>query len=74
MLALAHLVDRLVESGHLRDFAHAARVFGVTRARMSQVLQLRYLPTSEQENILLGRTDLSERDLRSATKNQNPPA
>jgi hypothetical protein len=73
MLALAHLVDRLVESGRFCDFAHAAQVFGVTRARMSQVMQLRYLPTPEQENILLGRTDLSERDLRSATRVQNPP-
>jgi hypothetical protein len=74
MLALAHLVDRLVESGRFRDFAHAAKTFGVTRARMSQLMNLRYLSSEVQENILLGRTDLSERDLRSATRIENPPA
>jgi hypothetical protein len=74
MLALAHRVERLVESGRFRDFAHAARVFGVTRARMSQVMQLRYLPTPDQENILLGRTNPSERELRPATRVENPPA
>jgi len=73
LLALAHLVDRLVESGRFRDFAHAAKAFGVTRARITQVMHLRYLPSQEQENILLGRTSLSERRLRSATRIQDSP-
>jgi len=74
MLALAHLVDRLVESGRFRDFAHAAKTFGVTRARMSQLMDLRYLPSPVQEDVLLGRTDLSERGLRCVARTRNPPA
>src|SRR6266850_591084 len=37
MLALAHHVEALVEDGVLADYAAAARLLGVTRARMSQV-------------------------------------
>jgi hypothetical protein len=61
MLAFAYLVDRLVEEGRLRDFAHAARVLGVSRARMTQVMNLAYLPTQEQERVLTGQASGTER-------------
>jgi len=51
-LALAYLIDRLIEEGKLRSYADAARVLGVTRARVTQILGPRYLPVAEQERIL----------------------
>jgi len=63
-LALAYLVERLIEQGRIRNYAEAARTLGVTKARMSQVLNLLALPPAVQEQILLGREPLSERRLR----------
>jgi hypothetical protein len=40
MLALAHLIERKVKAGELKDFAAAAKVLRVSRARMSQVMAL----------------------------------
>ncbi len=61
MLALAHYVERLVEEGRVRSYADAARQLGVSRARMSQVLNLLNLPPRVQEGLLLGDLHLSER-------------
>ena len=43
-LALAHYIERLIDAGRLRNYAEAAAVFGVTRARMSQLMDLALLP------------------------------
>ncbi len=64
MLALAHYVERLVEQGTVRSYADAARQLGVSRARMSQILNLLNLPPRVQEGLLLGKIDLSERRIR----------
>ncbi len=64
MLALAHYVERLVEQGTVASYADAARQLGVTRARMSQVLNLLNLSPRVQEALLLGKIDLSERRIR----------
>ena len=64
-LALAYLVDRLVEDGSL-TYAEAAKRLGVSRARVSQIAALRWLPVSVQERILAGEIDGTERDLRGA--------
>ncbi len=61
MLALAHYVERLVEEGAVASYADAARQLGVSRARMSQVLNLLNLPPKFQEGLLLGDLHLSER-------------
>ena len=63
-LALAYLVERMVDEGKIRNYAEAARTLAVTRARMSQILNLLTLPPAVQERILLGRKPLSERRLR----------
>ena len=63
-LALAHHVERLVEDGTLRDYADAARVLGVTRARMTQVMNLLALSPALQERVLDGTLRVSERRLR----------
>ena len=64
MLALAHHVEGLVESGQVKGYAEAARRLGITRARMSQVMNLQNLSARVQETILLGKDHVSERELR----------
>lgn len=63
-LALAHFIENQIEAGAIKDYAHAARLFGVTRARVTQVMNLLFLPVAEQEDVLLGRTNATERSVR----------
>ena len=63
-LALAYLVERLIDEGRLESYAEAARLLGVTRARMTQVMDLRNLPVEVQEETLLGGIEAGERRLR----------
>ena len=65
MLALAHYVERLVDEGAVESYADAARQLGVSRARMSQILNLLNLPPRVQEGLLLGDLHLSERRIRA---------
>ena len=70
LLALAHRVDELVQSRELRDYAHAAEVLGLTRARVSQIMNLTLLAPEIQDAILAlpsgtnGRQQVTERVLR----------
>lgn len=74
MLALAHKIDGMIRAGELRDLADAARVVGVTRARMTQIMNLLLLAPEIQEEILElplvtnGRDPVSERQLRRIVK------
>ena len=52
LLALAHKIDGMVRAGEIVDLASAARLCGVTRARMSQISNLRLLAPEIQEAIL----------------------
>ena len=52
VLALTHHIDRKIRDGDLRDYAHAAEVLGVTRARVSQISALTLLAPAIQEAIL----------------------
>jgi hypothetical protein len=68
-LALAHMIQRAIDRGEIRDQAEAARGLGVTRARITQILDLTRLVPSLQEAILFleaidGCEPLSERVLR----------
>lgn len=71
LLALAHKIDGMVRSGELKDLAHAAKVCGVTRARMTQIANLLVLAPEIQEEILRlpsvtkGRDAVTERSLRA---------
>ena len=65
MLALAHYVEGLVESNQIKGYAEAARRLGITRGRMSQVMNLLSLSPTLQESLLLGSSHFSERRLRS---------
>ena len=70
-LALAHEIERRVRAGELDDLAQAAREFGLTRARVTQIVSLILLAPAIQEEILAmpavtnGRDPITERTLRS---------
>jgi hypothetical protein len=69
-LALAHEVDRRIRTGDLADLAHAARVFGLTRGRVTHLTNLMMLAPAIQADILamppvtVGRDRITERTLR----------
>ncbi len=77
MLALAHKIDAKIRAGELRDLADAARAIDVTRARISQIVNLRLLAPEIQEEILdlppvTNRRDpVSERALRRIVAEPN---
>jgi hypothetical protein len=59
----------MVRVGEFKDFAEAARAIGVSRARMTQIMNLLLLAPRIQEEILemtvgAGRDSLTERQLR----------
>ena len=70
LLALAHRIDSMIAAGELRDFADAARILGVTRARVTQLMNLVLLAPAIQAEILdlprtvNGRDIVTERQLR----------
>ena len=70
-LALAHHIERMVESGKLADYAAAARALGITRARLTQIMNLLLLAPVLQRRVLLGELDVSERALRATTGEPN---
>lgn len=73
LLALAHRIDGMIRSGDLRDWADAARLVKVTRARMTQIANLLLLAPNIQESlaglpaVLEGRELITERCLRAIT-------
>lgn len=69
LLVLAHTIERLIEQGEVRDQAEFARRLGITRARVSQILDLTLLAPSVQEAVLAmetieGREPIGEHALR----------
>jgi len=70
MLAFAHGLGAAIERGDFRDQADAARHFELTRARITQLMNLTLLAPDIQEQVLFleavdGREPMSERDLRT---------
>lgn len=73
MLALAHMIQRAIDRGEIRDQAEAARRLGVTRARITQLIDLTFLAPDLQEEILFRLADGDikspiERSLRMTTR------
>jgi len=70
LMALAIRLDHLIQSGEVTDQAELARVGHVTRARLTQIMNLLQLAPDIQEKILFmplterGRDVVTERDLR----------
>lgn len=52
LLALAHRFAALIESGDVKDYADVARLAGVTRARVTQIMNLLHLAPDIQEALL----------------------
>ena len=65
-MALAIRVERLIRQETIRDYAEAAHLGRVTRARMTQIMQLLNLAPDLQEQILFLPLSqgLNERNLR----------
>lgn len=54
----------LIRSGAVRDQADLARLVGVSRARVTQVMGLLWLAPEIQEAVLFGEIEADERGLR----------
>ena len=52
MLALAHKIQEAIDRGVVQDQAEAARRLGVSRARLTQLLDLTLLAPGIQEELL----------------------
>jgi hypothetical protein len=66
LMALAIRFEELLREETMQDYAELARLGRVTRARMTQIMQLRYLAPDIQEQILFlpAVKGLNERNLR----------
>ena len=73
MIALAHYIERAVESGLVESPADMARRLGITPARMTQVMNLLNLAPRIVEAILTGKAYTSERALRATVREPNWP-
>lgn len=76
MLAFAHKLQEAIDNGDYIDRADAARKLGLTRARVSQLLDLLMLAPDIQEKILFmervdGLEPTSERALRRVVSEDN---
>jgi hypothetical protein len=70
MLALAHKIQDAIDRGVARDRAEVARRLGLTRARLTQLMDLTLLAPNIQEQILFaesvdGVEPLAERSIRA---------
>lgn len=74
MMALAIRLDHLIKSGQVTDQAELARVGHVSRARLTQIMDLNLLAPDIQEEILFFRDSVSasavpiERSVRNIAK------
>lgn len=73
MLALAHRMQAMLDSGEVDDQATLARRLGFSRARVTQLLDLLLLAPDIQEEILFtqvppGRDPVTEHGLREAVR------
>ena len=67
LVALAHRFEGLLQSGVVKDYAELARLGHVTRARVTQIMNLLNLAPEIQEYLLFLAADgqeVTERDLR----------
>ena len=71
LMALAIRLERLLAEGVVRDYADLARLGGVTRARLTQIMNLTLLAPDIQEELLFlprtfrGRDPVAEPKLRA---------
>jgi hypothetical protein len=76
-MALAIYYEDLIRKGHVRDYAEIATLGHVTRARVTQIMNLRLLAPDIQEKLITldlvikGRDSLSLRQLQSIALEAN---
>ena len=58
LLALAHKFQRMLDSGEVESMADLARLGRVSRARITQIMDLLMLAPEIQEEVLFGRGDV----------------
>lgn len=74
LMALAIHFDGLIREGGVRDYADLARLGGVTRARITQIMNMLNLSPEIQERLLFlegperGRDGVTEREMRAAAQ------
>lgn len=64
-MALAHRVEALIDGGTVTDYADVARLFGISRARVTQICDLALLAPDIQAVVLLGKVEPRDRHLRA---------
>ena len=68
LMSLALTIDELVRTGRVDSYAKVARVAGISRARMSQVVGLMALAPELQAALLTGELRIKDGDLRDLTR------
>ena len=63
-LALATLIQRQIDTGLIRDHAHAAELLGMTAVNVGYIMNLLHLAADIQEALIMGELVTSERSLR----------
>ena len=63
LLALAHKFQGVLDRGEVQSMAELARLGRVSRARITQIMDLLLLAPEIQENVLLGTGPVGLRDL-----------
>ena len=76
LLALAHDIQIRIENGDFKDYAEVARHHQLTRARLTQIMNLLLLAPDIQEQILsmeaeVGREPISARELRKVLRSMD---
>jgi len=74
LLALAHRWSGLIDEGVVSDYAEIAKMMGLSRARVTQIMDLLYLAPDIQDDILFARSseklelDVPDRAMRQITR------
>ena len=71
LMALGVRMEELVREGRVKDYAELARLGGISRARITQILNLRNLAPTIQERLLFlegGEDGIHERALRQVAQ------
>ncbi len=68
LLALAHHLQGLIDKGIVRDYADIARLSNLSRARLSQIMNLTLLAPKIQEEILFSSDRIKEKSVRMVLK------
>ncbi len=74
LLALAHRWNRLMDEGVVSSYAEIASLMGLSRARVTQIMDLLYLAPDIQDEILMSPSkgsfapDVPEREMRRITQ------